>query len=88
MKENELLNSVTNPKIEKARAEIAKTKARIAELQAKLREQEHNKRVLEDFEIVTRFRRGQKHGDTPAATEMPSPTTEIKEDNFDDNIEN
>ena len=47
---------ITNPKIEKQRAEIAKTKAKIAEIQVKLREQEKHLRNLEDLEIVAQFR--------------------------------
>jgi len=47
---------ITNPKIEKQKAEIGKTKAKIAEHQAKLREQEKTLRSLEDLEIVAQFR--------------------------------
>jgi len=48
--------NITNPRIEKKRAEIAKTKVRLAELQEKLREQERQLRQLEDAEIVAMFR--------------------------------
>ena len=48
--------SITNPRIEKQRAEISKTKAKIADIQAKLREQEKHLRNLEDLEIVAQFR--------------------------------
>lgn len=47
---------MTNPKIEKVDASIAKTKAKIAEYQAKLRDLERQRTVLEDAEIVARFR--------------------------------
>ena len=48
---------ITNPRIEKQRAEIEKTKAKFAEIQAKLREQEKHLRDLEDVEIVAQFRK-------------------------------
>ena len=48
---------ITNPRIEKQRAEIEKTKAKFGELQAKLREQEKHLRDLEDLEIVAQFRK-------------------------------
>ena len=48
---------ITNPRIEKQRAEIEKTKEKFTELQAKLREQEKHLRDLEDLEIVAQFRK-------------------------------
>jgi hypothetical protein len=50
------MHEITSPKIEKHKAEMEKTKAKIVEFQAKYREQEKQLRVLEDFEIVARFR--------------------------------
>ena len=50
------MQEITNPKIEKQKGEIEKTKAKIAEFQAKQREQEKHLRMLEDSEIVARFR--------------------------------
>jgi hypothetical protein len=50
------MQKITNPKIEKQKGEIEKTKAKIAEFQAKQREQEKQLRMLEDLEIVARFR--------------------------------
>jgi hypothetical protein len=48
---------MTNPKIEKVKANIAKTKAIIADYQAKLKEQERQKIQLENDEIVAMYRR-------------------------------
>jgi hypothetical protein len=50
------MHKITNPKIEKQKGEIEKTKAKVAEFQAKQREQEKHLRMLEDVEIVARFR--------------------------------
>jgi hypothetical protein len=50
------MEQLTNPKIEKQRAEIGKTKAKITELKARLREQEKQLRALEDTEIVALYR--------------------------------
>lgn len=50
------MQKITNPRIEKQKAEIEKTKAKITEFQARQREQEKHLRMLEDLEIVARFR--------------------------------
>ena len=47
---------MTNPKIEKVNSEIAKIKAKLSAYSAKLRELERQKTVLEDAEIIARFR--------------------------------
>jgi hypothetical protein len=69
---------ITNPKIEKRRAEIAKTKAKIAEFQAKQREQEKQLRQLEDMEIVAMFRSeriGDEHLETLRESEPDAQQT-------------
>lgn len=48
---------ITNPRIEKQRAEIQKTKAKIAEFTMRLRGQEKQLRSLEDLEIIAQFRK-------------------------------
>ena len=93
--------TITNPKIEKQRAEIGKTKAKIAEIQAKLREQEKQLRNLEDLEIVAQFRSermNDEHLDTLRSAEKHEPTNhadtavsakiESKEDTRNANTEN
>jgi hypothetical protein len=88
---------MTNPKIEKVKANIAKTKAIIADYQAKLREQEKQKTQLENDEIVAMYRREKlneddfkellrKGRDVPqtALADIPASkakTTERKEEN-------
>jgi len=47
---------MTNPKIEKVKAEIDKTKAKISEFQAKLRALERQKTDLENEQIVALVR--------------------------------
>jgi hypothetical protein len=47
---------VTNPKIEKKKADITRTQAKLAEVRAKLREQKHELIRLENDEIVAMFR--------------------------------
>jgi hypothetical protein len=47
---------MTNPKIEKIKADIAKTKAKLAEYQAKLREQEKALKQAEDEAILAMFK--------------------------------
>ncbi len=49
---------MTNPKIEKVDEQIVKTKKSILRQQARLRELERQRVVLEDAEIVARFREG------------------------------
>jgi hypothetical protein len=47
---------MTNPKIEKIKADIAKTKAKLAEYQAKLREQEKALKQAADEAILAMFK--------------------------------
>jgi len=58
---------MTNPKIEKVKANIAKTKATIENYQAKLRELEKLKIQLENDEVVALFRREKFNEDEFAA---------------------
>jgi len=70
------MDGITNPKIEKQRAEIGKTKAKIAEIQNKLREQEKQLRNLEDLEIVAQFRSERMNDerlDTLRSPKTPNP---------------
>ena len=48
---------MTNPKIEKIDAAIEKSRAKLTKEQARLRELERQRVILEDAEIVARFRR-------------------------------
>ena len=64
---------ITNPRIEKQRAEIGKTKAKIAEIQAKLREQEKQLRNLEDLEIVAQFRSERMNDEHLETLRSPEP---------------
>lgn len=47
---------MSNPKIEKVKADIEKTKSKIAALQSKLREQEREKIRLENEDIIALVR--------------------------------
>lgn len=58
---------MTNPKIEKVCEQIVKTKKSILRQQAKLRELERQRVILEDAEIVARFREGMMTEDDLAA---------------------
>jgi len=58
---------MTNPKIEKVKANIAKTKAIIADYQVKLKDLERQKIQLENDEIVALFRRENLNEDEFAA---------------------
>lgn len=92
------MTRITNPKIEKQKAEIAKTKAKVAEFQAKQREQEKQLRHLEDMEIVAMFRNeriNDEHLETlrepePIAQKTRADTTVSaefeKEDELNDNL--
>ena len=62
---------MTNPKIEKIKAEIERTKAAITDYQKKLREQEREKTRLENDQIVA-FVRGERISDAELATLMQS----------------
>ena len=62
---------MTNPKIEKIKAEIEKTKARISDFQAKLRELEREKTRLENEQIVALVR-SEKISDAELAALMKS----------------
>ena len=48
---------ITNPKIEKKKAEISRTEGTLADIKAKLREKKQELRKLEDDEIVAMFRK-------------------------------
>ncbi len=48
---------ITNPKIEKKKAEVAKTETLLAEVKAKLREKKQELLKLENDEIVAMFRK-------------------------------
>jgi hypothetical protein len=50
------MTEITNPKIERIKAEILKTKARISEMQSKLRSQERQKIGYENEEIIAMVR--------------------------------
>ena len=58
---------MTNPKIDKVKANIAKTKAIIEDYQGKLKELERQKIQLENDEIVALFRREKLNEDEFAA---------------------
>jgi hypothetical protein len=62
---------MTNPKIEKIKADIERTKAKIAEYQAKLREQERDKTRLENEQIVALVR-GERISDAQLTALMAS----------------
>jgi hypothetical protein len=47
---------ITNPKIERKKADIARTETRLAEVRARLRQQKDELIKLEDDEIVALFR--------------------------------
>jgi hypothetical protein len=64
-------NFMTNPKIEKVKAEIEKTKAKISEHQAKLRVLERQKTDYENEQIVALVR-GEKISDAELAALMES----------------
>ena len=48
--------NVTNPKIERKKADIARTEVKFAEIKARLRQQKEELIELEDDEIVAMFR--------------------------------
>ncbi|MDR0818461.1 MAG: DUF4315 family protein [Oscillospiraceae bacterium] len=50
------MENITNPKIEKVRAELDKAKSRLTHYQSKVRELERQKTELEDEHIVALFR--------------------------------
>ena len=58
---------MTNPKIEKVKANIAKTRATIENYQVKLRDLEKQKIQLENDEVVALFRREKLNEDEFAA---------------------
>ena len=74
------MQTITNPKIEKAKTEIAKTKAKIAEMQTKLRGQERHVKDLEDLEIVARFRKEVFSDSNLAAIDKPHSDNSVKQD--------
>jgi len=95
-----MIMKITNPRIEKQRAEIEKTKVKFDEIQAKLREQEKHLRDLEDLEIVAQFRKermsdenlGKLRSNKPK-TPLPPADTEvssnpIKEESRNANTQN
>ena len=47
---------ITNPKIERKKADIARTEAKLTEVRARLRQQKEELTKLEDDEIVSLFR--------------------------------
>ena len=75
------MKTITNPKIEKAKVEIAKTKAKIAEIQTKLRGQERHLKDLEDLEIVARFRKEIFSDNDYAAIDELHSNTPVKQKN-------
>lgn len=87
---------MTNPKIEKNKADIAKTRAKIAEYQAKLRDLERQKTDLENLEIIALYRR-EKFDDSEFAALLSTqrknnsadiPARKIKEETPDAFYEN
>jgi len=87
------MQSITNAKIEKAKADITKTKAKITEIQAKLRGQERHLKSLEDLEIVAQFRKEKFSDDNYAAIGKPldaetRANQNNKEELFDDTAQN
>ena len=67
---------MTNPKIEKVKANIIKTKSAITRHQAKLRDLEAQKTQLENEEIVAMYRRENLNEDEFAALLRSQRTTE------------
>lgn len=61
---------ISNPRIERQRAEIDATKAKIAKLQDRLRGQEKELRALEDVEIIAQFR-AERMGERGPAGQRP-----------------
>ena len=47
---------ITNPKIERKKADIARTESKLAEVRARLRQQKDELQKLEDDEIIALFR--------------------------------
>ena len=72
---------MTNPKIDKIDEDITKTKKQILKHQAKLRELERQRVILEDAEIVARFREGIMTEDDLAAARKKAGRLANKPDN-------
>ncbi len=90
------MENISNAKIEKLKDGISKSKAKIAEYQAKLKEQEKLLVILEDLEIVARFRSQSGNEDLAAKLRtdrqnQPAPATggagKDKEEAFNDNAQ-
>lgn len=64
------MENISNAKIEKLKDNIDKSREKIAEYQAKLKEQEKLLVILEDLEIVARFR--SRNGNEELAAKLRS----------------
>ena len=74
---------ITNPKIERKKAEIVRTEIKIAELKAKHKEQKNELILLENDEIVALYRKevyGDDHLSVFRKTQRKNQTQEGKEE--------
>ena len=78
---------ITNPKIERKKADIARTENKLVAVQARLRQQKEELVKLEDEEIVAKFRNERMNEDDYAVLLHPRRATSENADAPDERVD-